>query len=71
MTTENMQKVEAAERSGILHPSNVERFSARWIAPGADVRDVIDTYWTAEWQLAEGETIDQRIIDHPSITLSI
>jgi AraC-like DNA-binding protein len=71
MTGERAKKVAAVERSGILHPSNVDRFSARWIAPAEDLRDVIDTYWTAEWHLPNGEAIDQRIIDHPSITLSI
>ncbi|ROQ52651.1 AraC-like DNA-binding protein [Rathayibacter sp. PhB152] len=71
MPGERAKKVAAVERSGILHPSNVDRFSARWIAPAEDLRDVIDTYWTAEWHLPDGEAIDQRIIDHPSITLSI
>lgn len=71
MVTERTQNVKPVERSGVLHPVNVERFSARWIVPGPAARDVIDTYWTAEWQFAENEKIDQRIIDHPSITLSI
>ncbi|SMH50988.1 AraC-type DNA-binding protein [Rathayibacter oskolensis] len=71
MVTERGQKVEPAERSGVLHPSNVERFAARWITPAADVREVVDTYWSVEWRLAEDETIDQRIIDHPSVTLSV
>lgn len=66
-----MKKVDAVERSGMLHPSNVDRFTAQWIAPAEDLRDVIDTYWTVEWHLPEEEAIDQRIIDRPSITLSI
>ncbi len=61
----------SAERSGVLQPGNLERFSARWIPPAADVRDVVDTYWAVTWRLEPGESIDQRIIDHPSITLSI
>ena len=60
-----------AERSGVLQPQNLERFRAQWIPPAADVRDVVDTYWTVNWQLEPSETIEQRIIDHPSITLSI
>jgi len=60
-----------AERSGVLLPRNLERFSARWIPPADDVRDVVDTYWAVHWRLEPGESIDQRIIDHPSITLSI
>lgn len=71
MVREREQKVAAVERSGMLHPSNVERFSAQWITPGADVREVVDTYWSVAWRLAEGEAIDQRIIDHPSVTLTI
>ena len=61
----------SAERSGVLQPRNLERFSARWILPADDVRDVVDTYWAVQWRLEPGESIDQRIIDHPSITLSI
>ncbi|KQQ00120.1 hypothetical protein ASG06_16700 [Rathayibacter sp. Leaf185] len=59
------------ERSGILAPRNLERFSASMITPSAAVRDVVDTYWTARWRLEDGDSIDQRIIDHPSVTLSI
>ena len=71
MVRQHVRKVAAVERSGVLHPANVERFSASWIQPHADVTDVVDTYWTAEWSLPESVAIDQRIIDHPSITLSI
>ncbi|MCR2793845.1 helix-turn-helix transcriptional regulator [Microbacterium sp. zg.Y625] len=60
-----------AERSGVLQPQNLERFRAQWIPPAEDVRDVVDTYWAVTWRLEPGESIDQRIIDHPSITLSI
>ncbi|MCR2827009.1 helix-turn-helix domain-containing protein [Microbacterium sp. zg.Y909] len=61
----------SAERSGVLQPQNLERFSARWIPPAEDLRDVVDTYWAVQWRLEPGESIEQRIIDHPSITLSI
>jgi AraC-like DNA-binding protein len=71
MAQKRAREVRAVERSGVLRPSNLNRFSAQWIAAGSDLRDVIDTYWTAEWQLPPEEAIDQRIIDHPSITLSI
>lgn len=70
MATVSSQKVGATERSGVLKPKNLDRFAAQWIAPSIDVRDVVDTYWTVRWQL-EDESIDQRIVDHPSITLSI
>lgn len=71
MDSSRTQQMEASERSGVLHPDNVERFSAQWIEPAAQARDVIDTYWSVQWRLGDGEVIDQRIIDHPSVTLSI
>lgn len=63
--------IDADDRTGVLAPSNLARFDARWIAPDPRVRDVIDTYWTVTWALAEGDGIRQRIIDHPSVTFSI
>jgi len=60
-----------AERSGVLQPRNLERFCAQWIPPAHDIRDVVDTYWAVSWRLEPGEWIEQRIIDHPSITLSV
>lgn len=66
-----MRAIGAAERSGVLQPANLERFRAQWLAPAADVRDVVDTYWSVRWHLDEGEAIEQRIIDHPAVTLSI
>lgn len=71
MVRERIQNVEPVERSGVLDPVNVERFAAQWIVPSPAAREVIDIYWTATWQFKGGEKIDQRIIDHPSITLSI
>lgn len=71
MTTPRSREIGPDERSGVLSPGNLERFSARWITPADDVRDVVDTYWEVAWNLPAGEAIEQRIIDHPSITLSI
>lgn len=71
MVMKRIHSVEPVERSGVLDPVNVERFAAQWIVPRRAARDVIDTYWTAAWQFEGDEKIDQRIIDHPSITLSI
>ncbi|GAA1830136.1 AraC family transcriptional regulator [Agromyces salentinus] len=59
------------ERSGMLHPRNVERFAAAWIDPHPSVAAVVDRYWHVTWNLPEGEHIDQRIIDHPAVTLTI
>ncbi|HVL61882.1 MAG TPA: helix-turn-helix domain-containing protein [Microbacterium sp.] len=59
------------ERSGILHPRNVERFAATWLDPHPSVADAVDRYWHVTWELPAGERIDQRIIDHPAVTLTI
>lgn len=58
------------ERSGVLHPSRLARYSAGWIAPSPDVAEVVDEYWHVSWALEDGETLDQPIIDLPAITLS-
>ena len=59
------------ERSGMLHPRNADRFAATWLDPHPSVADVVDRYWHVTWALPEGERIDQRIIDHPAVTLTI
>lgn len=66
-----MRAIGGAERTGVLQPANLDRFRAQWMAPSEDVRDVIDTYWSVQWHLDDSEAIEQRIIDHPSVTLSI
>lgn len=63
--------IDPEERSGVLRPANLERFSAVWIAPAEDVREIVDTYWAVSWNLDPGESIEQKIIDHPAITFSI
>ena len=32
---------------------------------------MVDRYWHVTWDLPSGERIDQRIIDHPAVTLTI
>ena len=59
------------ERSGMLHPRNAERFAATWLDPHPSVADVVDRDWHVTWSLPAGERIDQRIIDHPAVTLTI
>lgn len=63
--------IDAGERSGVLAPSNLARFSARWVSPAIEVRDVVDTYWSVSWHLPPGEEVQQRIVDFPAITFSI
>lgn len=59
------------ERSGVLHPSNLCHFDARWISPAPELLTVVDTYWTVAWDIPDGHDITQRIIDFPAVTLSI
>lgn len=63
--------IDATERSGVLHPGNVRRYEARWIDPDVTVRAAIDRYWHVRWRLPRDESIDQRIIDLPAITVTI
>lgn len=50
---------------------NLNRFEARFIEPVESVRAVVDTYWAVRWHLPPGESVVQRIIDFPAITLSV
>lgn len=59
------------ERTGVLHPENLERYAARWIDPSPAVTEVVDRYWHVRWALPPRESIDQRIVTLPAITLSI
>ena len=59
------------ERSGVLHPDNLIRYDARWVAPDPAVEAVVDQYWSVSWALSSGERLDQRIIDLPAITVTV
>jgi AraC-like DNA-binding protein len=59
------------ERSGVLHPRNIEHYRATWFDPAPEVAAVVDQYWHVEWRLEPGEVLRQRIIDLPAITLTI
>ena len=63
--------IETDERSGVLHPENLPRFAAEWITPADRVSAVVAAYWTVSWNLGAGESIAQKIIDFPAVTLSI
>lgn len=71
MTSSSSRPISPDERSGVLRPTRLAQFAARWIEPHPAVRDVVDTYWTVSWDLAPGEQLNQRIIDFPAITLSV
>lgn len=59
------------ERSGVLHPQNLQRYGARWFDPAPGIASVVDRYWQVRWRLDDGESIDQRIIDLPAVTMTI
>lgn len=59
------------ERTGVLHPENLKRYAARWIDPSPAVAEVVDRYWHVRWALPAHESIDQRIVTLPAVTLSI
>ncbi|MGH3703449.1 MAG: helix-turn-helix domain-containing protein, partial [Agromyces sp.] len=61
----------ADERTGVLHPSNLARYAARWLDPDPAIRDVVDQYWHVRWALPPGESIDQRIVTVPAVTLTV
>ncbi|MFB6612365.1 helix-turn-helix domain-containing protein [Agromyces sp. NPDC056379] len=61
----------ADERTGVLHPSNLARYAARWLDPDPAIRDVVDQYWHVRWALSAGESIDQRIVTIPAVTLTV
>ena len=65
------QPIAVAERSGVLYPDRLTRYAAGWIAPDPAVSAVVDHYWHVSWALAEGECLDQPIIDLPAVTVSL
>lgn len=59
------------ERSGVLHPENLARYGARWFEPDAAVAEVVESLWSVRWRFDPGESITQRIIATPGVTLTI
>ena len=70
-TDESERRIRPEERSGVLHPGNLRRYGATWFDPDPAAGAIVDQYWHVHWNLADGESIDQRIIDFPAITLTI
>ncbi|MGA9871335.1 MAG: AraC family transcriptional regulator [Rhodococcus sp. (in: high G+C Gram-positive bacteria)] len=62
--------IEVNERSGVLEPTNLRRFDARWFTPAPEVRDAVDAYWSVEWDLPPGQSVVQQILEFPAVTLS-
>jgi hypothetical protein len=59
------------DRSGVLHPDNLTRYSATVYEAGPGIGEVVDHFWTVSWNLPDGERIDQRILTDPAITLTV
>ncbi len=70
-TADRDRPIRPDERSGVLHPQHLRRYDARWFDPDPAVGSVVDRYWQVRWHLPDGESIDQRIIDLPAVTLTI
>lgn len=73
MDGENVRRerpIDAAERSGVLHPARLGRFAAHWFEPAAEVTAVADRYWHVRWDLGD-EGVDQAVIDLPVVTVTI
>ncbi|MEU4690180.1 AraC family transcriptional regulator [Actinoplanes sp. NPDC023714] len=59
------------ERSGVLHPENLDRYAATRHEPDPAIGAVVDHFWTVAWNLPDGERIEQRILTDPAVTLTV
>ncbi|MFC4018475.1 helix-turn-helix domain-containing protein [Micromonospora sp. GCM10011542] len=60
-----------ADRSGVLHPENLERYAATIHDADASIAHVVAHFWTVAWDLPDGEFVEQHIIADPAVTLTI
>ncbi|WP_407345354.1 helix-turn-helix domain-containing protein [Pengzhenrongella phosphoraccumulans] len=65
------REIRTDERSGVLYPENLARYGARWFEPDAAVAAVVESLWSVRWNFNPGESITQRIIATPGVTLTI
>ncbi|WP_411742211.1 helix-turn-helix domain-containing protein [Rhodococcus sp. IEGM 1343] len=63
--------IDVHERSGVMAPALLRRFDATWHEPAAAVRDVVDAYWSVRWALTTDETVEQRVLEFPAVTVSV
>lgn len=70
-TSGKRRPIGPADRSGVLHPENLARYAATSYQAGAAIGAVVDHFWTVAWNLPEGESIDQRILTDPAVTLTV
>ncbi|MEV4660038.1 helix-turn-helix domain-containing protein [Micromonospora sp. NPDC049301] len=69
--TNTPRPIGLADRSGVLHPENLARYSATTHEAGAAVAPLVDHFWTVAWNLPRGERIEQQIITDPAVTLTV
>jgi AraC-like DNA-binding protein len=56
---------------GILRPlAGLERFELEREAPAADLAPFVSLFWTASWNLPEGEVHEQGILPFPAVNLA-
>lgn len=62
--------ISAEERTGVMYPNHLRRYSAGWIEPNHAVSAVVDQYWHVSWALDQDEALDQPIIDLPAVNVT-
>ncbi|WP_322098128.1 helix-turn-helix domain-containing protein [Nakamurella alba] len=69
--TSDEEPILPRDRHGVLHPANLPRFAARRYSPSPAAATLVDGYWEVSWRLPPGESIRQRVIEFPAITLTL
>ncbi len=64
-------RVARTDRSGVLHPDNLDQYAATIHDAAAAVSPAVDHFWTVAWHLPAGRAIEQRIISDPAVTLTV
>ena len=68
--TSTSRAIGRTDRSGVLHPENLERYAATAHDTDPSVAAVVDHFWTVAWDLPATEVIRQHIIADPAGTLT-
>ncbi|WP_074309331.1 AraC family transcriptional regulator [Micromonospora cremea] len=69
--TNTPRPIGQTDRSGVLHPKNLARYSATIHEADASVAALVDHFWTVAWNLPSAERIEQQIITDPAVTLTV
>ena len=62
--------INPAEGSEVMHPGNLERYGARWLALDPTIGDVIENLWAVHPDLGD-EITRQSIIAQRAVTVSL